>query len=344
MKKTEIVNFSGQPLDPANLMAIASELIPSFRTCLAVEQKVQDNIMIRMTGGLGDNICAEPAIRYATETFKTANITVYGDTPEIYQHLPITQFRSTETAPDLSKYYVFDTFQQDGHLSNEFIGPPFTHCVDYATLNLWRCQIPRKDRWVKLVPSDIERAHADEMILQNDVVIHPGRTWPTRTMPKWWWDDVIRGLLRAGARPVLIGSEINHVTQTRGTVDVNAGECLDLRGVLSVMGSVAVTQAARVVLTNDSAPLHMAASGQAWIGFLSTVRHPEIITHYRSGGEFGWRMHDFARGGLYQSFNLHPGAKEQQTRFDAVRTSTMKSWLPDPAEVATWAVAKLALK
>jgi hypothetical protein len=83
----------------------------------------------------------------------------------------------------------------------------------------------------------------------------------------------------------------------------------------------------------------LAASGEAWIAFLSTVRHPEIITHWKNGGEFGWRMNDFAKGGHYKDFNLSP-TNSQETRFDIVRKSQMLSWLPEPADIAYWVMDK----
>lgn len=327
--------------------------VPGWRMLYAIQQGTKDNILVRLGGGLGDNVCAVPAIQWALRNFATAKISLFGDRDSLslFRHLPIHEYwyEGAPEQPDLSKYYVFDSFSQDGQLHNEFLAPPYTHCVDYSTLKLWRVQIPHLERVVQLVPDDMAKLKVHEIIADMGpiVVIHPGRTWPSRTMPKWWWDENISALNLAGHRPILIGSEINHQTQTRGTVDVNNMGCTDLRGRLSVMESVALLQAARVVLTNDSAPLHMAASGNAWIGFLSTVRHPEIVTHYRRNiyteeevTQFGWRMRNFAKGGLYQTFDLQPGA-QATTRFDMVRTTQMKSWLPEPKEIVSWTIDKL---
>lgn len=350
MAQAVIVNPTSEPLKffeadgkTYTTMNIPSFLIPSFRTNHAIQQGTQHNLLIRLTGGIGDNICAEPAIRYAIEKFKRSQISIAYNHPELFQHLKLKDVWDTSIIePDTSKYFTFDSFFQDGHLSNEFVAPPFVHCVDYCSIALWRSQLPRADRCVKLIPTFDQFKVANENIGPMDVVIHPGKTWPSRTLPKDWWDVVLHQLISNGARPVLIGNVIHDGGQIRGTIDVNTEGCLDLRDKLSLMESVAVTQLARVVLTNDSAPLHFAASGRAWIGFLSTVRHPEIITHYRNGGEFGWRMQSFERGGHWQTMNICPN-ENTNIRMDMVRQSEMRAWLCEPREFANWALEKLKL-
>lgn len=341
----QILKPDEKPIDPVNAtMNIAAELIPSFRIVLARERGIHRNILVRLTGGIGDNVCAEPAIRFALNTFKDTSISIASDEPEIFQHLEdrlLEVWNTKVDTPNLDGYLVFDSFHAAGHLSNEFLAPPFVHCVDYPTLNMWRAQIPMRDRCVQLVPTKQQYDNAAELINEStDVVIHPGRTWPSRTMPKDWWDNITRILILAGKRPVIIGNEVPNDVQARGTIAINTEGCLDLRDKLSIMESVAILQRAKVLITNDSAPLHFAASGDAWIAFLSTVRHPEIITHYRNNGEFGWRMKNFAKGGVWESFDFCP-SHEDQIRMDIVRESLMQSWLPDPSEIASWAIEKV---
>lgn len=349
MAQATIVNTTNQPLkffeengEPTT-MALPSDMVPSFKRMVATQNNTHHNIIVKLTGGIGDNICAEPALRFALKNFKRSKISIAYNHPEIFQHLKLQDVWDTKVmTPDYNRYYGFISFFENGHLANEFIAPPFTHCVDYSTLALWRCQIPHADRCVVLIPTVDQWKIANENIKSNDVVIHPGQTWPSRTLPKDWWDVVLHHLVQNGARPVLIGDVINDGGQIRGTVEVNTEGCLDLRNKLSIMESVAVAQLARVVLTNDSAPLHFAASGRAWVGFLSTVRHPEIITHYRNGGEFGWRMQNFAKGGHWQNFNLDPSSGDN-LRMDMVRQSELRSWLPEPREFADWALEKVKL-
>ena len=105
------------------------------------------------------------------------------------------------------------------------------------------------------------------------------------TFPKAFWDKVINRLCDRGLTPILIGADAD---DNRSTVDVDASRCLDLRNKLSLTESVWFLQNATVLLTNDSSPLHMAASGDAWIGYIATCKHPDMITHWRRG-RWQWR-------------------------------------------------------
>lgn len=335
------------PLNKHGNMNIPAWLIPSFRTHYALENKIDKKFLIRSFGGLGDQVCAEPSIRYAIKNFKDCEISVESLTPELFGHLPLKDnFHEYQlTHEDRDKYFCFQSMYDTQHLSWEFLCHMIVNCVDFCSLNMWRCNLPIKERHIVLLPKEEQLNWAFLNIdPTRDVVIHPGRNWPSKTFPKWFWDDVINYIIKKGGRPVLIGAD---VLQGRGgTVDVNPQLCLDLRGKLSVMGTVAVLQRAKVLLTNDSAPLHLAASGDAWIGFCSTVKHPDFITHWRrtdhgsDSVEWSWRMKDFASGGLYESINLNPN-HTREIFFDKVEQAQLESWLPNPAEYASWAIERL---
>ncbi len=339
-----IENPTGQPLDPELNIGVPAKYMPGFRLLVAHERGTKGRLLIRMTGGIGDNVCAEPAVRYAINHFPDTQVSVIGEDPDLFRHLPLKNlWHSKKVHPDLNKFLVLDSFMQDGELTNDFLAPAFIHCVDYPTLLMFRSQIPRADRCIKLVPTEDEMKHARTLINpQTDILVHAGQSWPSKTMPKDWWDAVLERIVAMGLRPVLIGSQIKHEQQPRGTVDVNPWGCLDLRNRLTIMGSVALMHTAKVVLTNDSAPLHLAASSEAWIGFLNTIRHPEINTHYRNGGEFGWRMQNHTSGGLWQTMNTAPN-NMGQLLFHQVDEQKLRSWLPAPADFAAWAIGKLGL-
>ena len=87
----------------------------------------------------------------------------------------------------------------------------------------------------------------------------------------------------------------------------------------------------------------MAASGDAHIGFVSTVRHPDFVMHWRLNShgfnQFGYKMKDFARGCMWTANELSPvrnGAK-----YDVCDQQTLLKWLPEPGELADWTMAQL---
>lgn len=329
------IQTDGKPLEATARMSVPAMEIPCFRTMIAVDKGVQNKILIHTCGGIGDYLCAEPAIRYACNTFKDTQVYVASHTPEFFTHLPLAGLFDTkkeEEIPKWNDYFVFKTIHTGDELACQFLTHIYSHVVDYHTLLMFRVQISNKDRCIQMP----ELSGNPLINPETDVVVHPGRTWQSRTFSADWWDGVLAHLLSMGLRPVIIGAQsLNQC----GTVDVNPEDCLDLRGKLSLLESAAVTHTARVVLTNDSCPLHLAAAGNAWIGFLSTVRNPDTLLHYRNDGEQGWRMKNFSTGWVIQELDMRPSNPEI-IRFDTVDPM---AWLPNPRDLAEWAKEKIAL-
>ena len=162
-----------------------------------------------------------------------------------------------------------------------------------------------------------------------DVVIHAGKHWPSKTFPKKWWDAVATCLQSyGGIKPVLIGANIDE--GRRGYVDMSPEGCIDFRDKLTIRQSLSILQKAKVVLTNDSAPFHMAASGNAWIGVFSTVRHFDYIVHwgpdyYSNKNEWAYKMQDLALGHMWRDDLVSPATNG--SKHDVIDQPTLESWL-----------------
>lgn len=330
-----------QQLDPSAFALVPNPLLPSFRTAYAVQTGVEKRLLIKTWGGLGDQICAEPTIRFALKTFKDCEVSLASERPELFRHLSFKDvFDLREVQPHWGRYLTFDTIRPPGDLVWEFMSHMLVNCVDYPALCAFRCQLPVKDREVRLEPTDADVQFAADRLpgdlLSNAVAIHAGRHWQSKTFPKEWWDEVITELIRNDATPVLIGANTD---DNRSTVDVETVGCIDLRNKLSVMQSVALLQRVQVLLTNDSAPLHMAATGRAFIGFIATCKHPDYIMHWRNG-EWGWRMENLGLGGIWEVLDYCPN-KENNVEAENVGDELLRSWLPNPKDFARWAVQKL---
>lgn len=329
-----------KPFDGEKMLQLKAKLIPSFRVLQAEENKARTNILFRMHGGLGDIICAEPSIRYAMKHFKGLKFSLVTLYPEVFQHLPFENIYSLNNINELNQnnHLMFDNTDTSNELAAEFIAHPLMHAVDYASLYMWRMILPNKDKEIQLVPNMDQLLVATGLSKDNDVLIHPGRTWKTRTFPKKFWDRIISLLIAGGARPVIIGGDIDNGRANTVDVDVPEG-AIDLRFKLSIMESVALMHNSKVLLTNDSAPLHMATTGDTWIGYLSTVKHTDHLTAWRKGS-LGWHMEDLALGRVYDSLDVCPNKKDP-IRVDDCDVRDMLSWLPTSDSVAAWALGKL---
>lgn len=324
----------------ANVM-IPARMHPLFRTEHAIQNGYERNLLFRTYGGLGDQICAEPTLRYALKMFKGCEISLVSENPELFSHLKFHRVYSIRKGekPDYDKHLLFDTITppNDTNMVWLFFSHLLTNCVDFASMCALRLQLPIADKEIDLsgeVPMHqaVHLSIEDTMALNHGVFVHPGRHWQIKTFPESFWNRVLAGLLARGIKPVLIGGDAD---DNRGTVAVNAEGCLDLRNKLTIPESIGLLKQASVLLTNDSAPLHMAAAGRAYIGYVATVKHPDMITHWRQG-EFQWREKNFGKGGLWEHVDYCPN-KAQTVETERVDPKLLESWLPDPYEMSEWA-------
>lgn len=326
-------NPTGKPLDENAFMSIPVMQLPDFRIALAEQRKTRKNILVHTVGGLGDMICAEPTIRKLTNLTK-GKFTLVTPFPELYQHLPIrTVIDITKEKYNPADYLVLETYLSPLGLAGEFLWHSGISAVDYASLAVFRQMLPPSERELEIMPTndDMDRTAALIDGVKRPVVVHPGASWPSRTFPAGWWNAVIAGLAGRGCTPVLVGKK----SENRGTVEVATHGCIDLRERLSILETIAVMAHSDVVITNDSAPLHMAACTGAWIGFVSTAKHPEHMMHWRHG-EFGYGMEDFSKGGLWENFVM-PNVYGEAVNFDEATKEQIESWLPTACGVAEWA-------
>jgi hypothetical protein len=325
--------------EKANIV-IPADQIPGFRVFQAQERGVSRNILLRTWGGLGDQICAEPTLRYALKHLTDCSITLASEHPELFRHLKFERiFDLKEEHPVYKKYLLFDTIVSPENLLWQFFSHCLTHCVDFASMCAFRAQLPNADKSIHLEPEAISLDTYTKLGLPDApwVLVHAGKHWPSKTFPKDWWDAVLFALRSFGITPILIGADTD---DNRSTVDVDTVGCIDLRNKLSIMESVWLAQQAHVVITNDSAPLHMAASGDAWIGFIATCKHPDYITHWRRG-KWGWRMENLGLGGMWDVTEMFPHEGKTVT-VEHVEEELLRSWLPSPKTVASFAVDCIA--
>lgn len=336
---------------PNTVVAIPALMHPLFKTQYAIQRGVERNLLFRTWGGLGDQICAEPTLRYALKMFKDCKISLASEHPELFQHLKFEKvFDLKEVHPNYEKYFLFDTITppDDSNMVWLFFSHMLTNCVDFPSMCALRLQLPVNEKDIRLVPRKSDLFGDAKYPTYRGILIHPGKHWQSKTFPKTFWDKVIAKIISKGVTPILIGAKTD---DNRGTVDVDTSDyshITDLRNQLTVEESTWLCINSRVLLTNDSAPLHMAAPGRAWVGYVATCKHPDMITHWRNvnahfdspvKNEWNWREVNFGRGGIWDIVDFCPN-KEQKLEAEFVPPEVLESWLPDPEEYALWAVMK----
>lgn len=317
--------------DPDLMIQVPVKQVPPFRYAVAKEKGIKQ-IMMTTWGGLGDQVCGEPTLRYAFKLFEGYEISLLSSFPDLFTHLPFKNIFHKSHSPNLNdaEWLVLHTNTPHDNMARDFITHHFTQVVDFGSLCALQRQLPIEDRAVKLAQSSWA------LSWDYPILIHPGRHWTSKTFPKYWWDDVIGSLAKMyPGRIALIGKDIDKDT---GTVSVTVPPGVtDLRNKLNLLDLSSALQGAAVVITNDSAPLHIAAAGWAKIIFVASCKEADHLKHWRRNNEnwqveWAWRMANVERTGLWNMQSSIP-IRDSEFRIDRMSPGMMEKVLP-----ATWEI------
>jgi hypothetical protein len=290
------------------------------------------NIIIKVHGGLGDEVCAEPVIRYLLETaYPTARIHIATWYPRLFMHLPapvykINGFKAQEDTP----YYEMNSLAPHGDLSWLHFSPNLMHITDYTSLMCLKGVIPDERKDIQLEVTEEDEAELTSVvgkIWKQSVVVHPGRGWPSKTFPKEYWNKII-GRLKDKVQVIIIGK---HISNEQGTVDIDIPEgVVDTRNLLSLGGILALLRKASILLSNDSAPVHLAGAFDNWILLIPTCKNPSHVLPYRKGSR-NYKTKSLYKKLLSNTIDSNPTQVHGQT-IDYVVGDIM-DYLPDPESV-----------
>jgi heptosyltransferase II len=114
----------------------------------------------------------------------------------------------------------------------------------------------------RLYPGERERQAVDEVLGTNAmsdepiVVMAPGSVWATK---RWPYFPALAGALRHSARIAVVGTESDRPLALE-IVAATTGQAIDATGRLSLLASAELIGRATLLVTNDSAPLHLASA------------------------------------------------------------------------------------
>jgi ADP-heptose:LPS heptosyltransferase len=253
------------------------------------DYKYKRNILIDVTGGIGDQVCAEPAIRFLKENvYPDDNVIVKSHWPELFSHLNADIYKHTEFRPQIdTPYFSVRSLPEPETIMWTCVSNLLSHTVDFASMALLKRILPSKDKQIKLPPvkkgeiqSLKEKLNTED--LKNLVLVHAGRHWPSKTFPSNWWQSVIDGLSTDNLSVCIIGRDDG----TRGTVNMNVDSSLiDTRDKLTLRELIVLTSQAKILISNDSAPIHIAGAFYNYIILIPTCKHPDHLLPFRKGNQ-----------------------------------------------------------
>lgn len=249
------------------------------------------HILLDVQGGLGDQIDAEPAIRYLKKyVYPNDDVVIKTHFPRIFEHLTdIPTYSHEEFRPTMdTPYYHIITLPGPETITWSIVSNLLCHTVDYTSMAILRRTLPNRDKIIQLQVNPEDYLKVLETIgirsLNDLVLIHCGKHWESKCFPLEWWQVIVNGL--ANEVPLcLIGSDTE---PTRGTAQVKVPEgVIDTRNLLDLGGFFAIVKSAKLLITNDSSPVHVAGAFGNEIVLIPSCKHWDHVLPFRKDPETG---------------------------------------------------------
>lgn len=253
------------------------------------------HIFISVNGGLGDQVNAEPAIRFLKGyVYPNDDVRVATHYPRLFQHLdlPVYEHGKSDLLDD-TPYYLISSLPGPETPTWMVVSNLLCHTVDYCSIALLRRTLPVKDKQVILQVNQEDINNLKETSGINDfsnlVVIHAGRHWQSKTFPVSYWQGIIDKLDEKGLKVCLVGKDEmgdapDYKIGARGTVDVKCPKNgIDLRNLLDLGSLMAILKLSPILVSNDSAPIHIAGAFSNWIILIPSCKHSDHVLPIRNG-------------------------------------------------------------
>lgn len=250
------------------------------------KHKYKRSVVISVSGGMGDQLCSEPVIRYARKylmTPETTDMTVVTHHKRLFEHISDIELLDYDEYDGKEDATLVLYTNPEDSLSHHHMSHVFFHPTDFAAMSVIRQTIPHKDKTIKL---EVKKKDLEEIKAIHDIdytkaiAVHCGKWWPSKTFPKEWWQEIVNKLAEK-EMVVLIGKTIE---EKQGYVDIDCpSNAYDLRDLTSLGGLIAVISQAKTTLTNDSCPVHIAGAFNNKLIVIPTCKHPDHIMPFRKG-------------------------------------------------------------
>ncbi len=321
-----VIHYAGFPNLPTVLDLIDKD-INKWRSANG-KYNYHHHIYVNVTGGLGDQVSVEPVVRYfRTKQYANAEMIIMSHWPRIFSHMKrlgvsVYQHGEARLNGD-TPYFVANTLPGPDTINWAMLSHLLCHPVDYAAIAMMKMTLPVRDKQIQL---DIDERDLDSIAryinvsdLEEAYVVHPGRHWTTKTFPTEYWQGIINGLVAAGKRVVIIGKTQpgdppTYKPGARGTVDVVCSHEMthDLRDLLTFGELIALLSKAKMLISNDSAPIHIAGAFDNWITLLPSCKHPDHVLPWRNGSQ-QYKTRSFYKRLILDDIDSRPTQTEEQS-------------------------------
>lgn len=309
-------------------------------------------LFIHVGGGLGDQVCAEPVLRYIHDVlYPDADIYVTTTYPELFTPLPrlkVSKVPWTNVMADAVHRIEMHPSKDTGH--GKYTLNVLSHPVDYISMEALERTLPASAKSIHLEVTeagtrecmDVAESNPEGWLgVRNLVLVHPGVGWLSKTFPQSWWQEVANLLATKGYRVGVIGRDlmikVGDTSHAYLPITVPP-DGVDFRDRLSTEGLIALLSKAPVLISNDSAPIHLAGAFDNWIVLIPTCKHPEHVLPYRRGSQW-YKAVALYRSLACEEYCFRP--TEIEVRSVAHTVNPIETYLPLPSEVVESVITML---
>lgn len=296
------------------------------------------NILIRLSAGLGDQIESEPVARFVRKIYPDANMYLTTHHPRAFQHLEkenIKVFDYTNWTGLTEALLVMENNPTEGKSINRLTQVLF-HPTDFSSISMVRRTIPHEEKQIKIANDANDVGSVLNLLKDQNqekpiVVVHAGKWWPSKTFPKPWWQKVV-DLLSEKLSVVLIGKTLS---EKQGYLDIDCPEDgFDFRDFTGLGENIALISLAKVTVSNDSSPIHIAGAFDNWIVLVPTSKHPNHVIPWRKGCQ------TYKTKTLYKKLLIDDlEVRHTEFYFDTInmlpKGKTIEEYLPEPEDVVS---------
>jgi len=300
-------------------------------------------IWVKIGGGLGDAVMAEPTLRFMCEKiYPNEDIRVSSHWPELFTHLPLKSYNykddvwgNSDSAP-----WIIESMPDSTHFQWRVVSCMLSHTIDFTSMAILRRTLPNLDKQIKL---DFSYNALKEVLdlcgrttFENCVIVHAGLHWASKSFPDEYWQSIIDGLEEKGLIPILIGKNCKSTIDTgetgtwQGSAKVTTKNGINLIDKTTLVQLIALISRVPCLLSNDSSPVHIAGAFDNHIILLPSCKHPDHLLPFRQGHQ------DHKTKALYKRLTLDdiPSAPTEMRTILADRiVRPWEEYLPDVCDV-----------
>lgn len=232
-------------------------------------------IVLVGSSSIGDTLCAIPTIKYLHRVYQK-NIHVFTYQPELFKNYPYI------TLTDDYKPKENDLLIESFNIQN-FLHPR----IDIRQLHAISSgfQLLPKEMEIEFYPDKYEPI---ENLPDKYVVIHPTKTWPSRTWEKSRWQDLINRLNDNNIAVVAIGKDAQEhgaFQISKPVFDINIRNGINLINKINIHQTWHILNKSMMLIAMDSGILHLAGTTDTYIIQLGSSINPVFRAPYRKGSQ-----------------------------------------------------------